>query len=296
MSRGVGLTEWLTTLPDPIIILFALLTQLADFWFVFLAVAGLYWLGPQTPWLGEGVTRQRAGMVVALLALAVALTVSLKVLFGLPRPDGAAMASEAQSLPAGLRALYVTMATGEGYGFPSGHATVAVLVWGGLAWAVRTGTRRARTTVAAVVVGLVLLSRLVLGVHYAVDVVVGAAIAGSALWLSLAALRTPERVFGLAAVVALVGLAGGGLSRDVGAAVGMGLVGTAVWPALPEIQTPAEHAGVVTLALGVLTVGVLVAAALLLISDGLTVALVAGVGTALLLALPLAGDAVAKKV
>jgi hypothetical protein len=37
---------------------------------------------------GRGRHPQRAGLVVTLLALAVALTVSPKMLFGLPRPAG----------------------------------------------------------------------------------------------------------------------------------------------------------------------------------------------------------------
>nr|WP_242493436.1 phosphatase PAP2 family protein [Haloarcula hispanica] len=105
-------------------------------------------------------------MLVALLAVAVALVVSLKGVFALPRPPGAGTATHAELLPAALRGVYESMATGEGFGFPSGHATLSLLVWGGIAWALRVGTRRQRAAVAATIIALIGLSRLVLGVHY----------------------------------------------------------------------------------------------------------------------------------
>lgn len=296
MSRGLGLTGLVTELPDAVVVLFAFVTQLGDFWFVFSLCALAYWLGPHAPYVGRGLTRERAAMVLALLVAAIALTVSLKTAFGLPRPAGSAVAPEARVVPGGFRDLYRRMATGDGYGFPSGHATMAVLVWGGLAWAVRVGRRRHRVAIAGTVVALVALSRLVIGVHYAVDVLAGAIVAGGFLWAALSSHRTPQRVFGASALVALGGLAVVGFTRDVGAALGLSVAGTVVSTALPDLPTPTRRGTVVTMTLGLLTAGVLVAAALFVLSDGPTMLAFAAVGTALLLALPLAGERVAKKV
>ena len=295
MSRAVGLTDLLTALPDAVVVAFAILTQLGDFWFVFSVCALAYWLGPYTPRVGAGLTRERAAMLVALLVTAIALTVSLKAAFGLPRPVGAGVAPESALVPAGLRGVYQSMATGDGYGFPSGHATVATLVWGGLAWAVRVGTRTQRVAVAGSVIGVVALSRLVLGVHFAVDVLAGALVAGAVLWVAVSQLRTPVRVFALAAAVALGGLAVAGLTRDIGAALGMGVAGTAVSAAAPTPPTPTRRGALLTAGLGVLTVGVMAAVALLLVADAVAVTGLAALGTALLLVLPLVGERVAKK-
>jgi hypothetical protein len=234
-------------------------------------------------------------MVLALLAAAVALTVSLKAAFALPRPPGAGVAPEAALFPEFARALYADMATGDGYGFPSGHATTAVLVWGGLAWAVRVGRRRQRVAVAGTVVALVALSRLVIGVHYLVDVLVGGAVAGGFLWLALTRLRTPGRVFAASALVALAGVAVSGLTHDLAGALGMGVAGTVVWAALPEIPEPTRRGALATVGLGVLTFLPLGAAAVWLGSAPRPTLRLAALGTAALLALPLLGERVAKK-
>jgi len=135
----------------------------------------------------------------------------------------------------------------------------------------------------------------VLGVHYLVDVVIGGLVAGAFLWLGLTQLRTPGRVFAAAGVVSLGGVVVGGLTPDIGAAVGMSLGGTAAWYGLPTAPTPTRRGAVVTVGLGVASVGVLAAVALVVLADGLAVLAFAAIGTALLLALPLIGERVAKK-
>lgn len=297
MIRAVGVTEVLSALPGAVVVLFALVTQLGDFWFTCSACVLLYWLGSRTPKLGRGLTRDRTAMVVALLASAVALAVSLKAVFALPRPPGAGTATHTELLPVALRGIYESLATGEGYGFPSGHATVAVLVWGGFAWALRVGTRRTRTAVAAAVIGLIGLSRLVLGVHYLADVLAGFAFAGAVLWLALTALKTPERVFGFAAVVAGLALLAAGFSRDTGAALGLTVGGAVVWSLVgDEIPEPTRRGVGFTVGLGVATVGVLLGGTLALDPTPGVVTVGAALGTGLLLALPLAGERLAKNI
>jgi membrane-associated phospholipid phosphatase len=294
MSRTVGITTALADLPDWLTILFALVTQLADFWFVFTLCVLVYWIGPSAPWLE--VTRARAAMVVALLIGAVALTVSLKTVIALPRPPGAGSAPEAATLPAVVRGVYTSMATGDGYGFPSGHAVVATSVWGGLAWAVGIGTRRKRILFACTIIAIVGLSRLVLGVHYAVDVVAGVVIGGAFFWGALSVLATPARVCGFTVAAAVIGLALTGFTHDIGAAVGMSMAGTVVWNRLPE-QEPLTRGGIVaTVGLGVTSVGTLAGAALWVLTDGMIVLAFAAAGTTVLIVLPHLGARVAKKV
>jgi len=295
MSRALGVMTPLSELPVPIVGLFALITQLGDLWFTLTVCTLAYWLGSQTPRLGSGLTRQRGLMLLALLITAATLTITLKELFALPRPVGAEVATGAEAVPAFVRELYVSMATGQGYGFPSGHATVGVAVWGGLAWAVRVGRQRQRAAVAATAIVLILLSRLVIGVHYAVDVLVGTALSGALLWLALARLRTPVRVLALSSGVALVGLAAVGPTTEMATVVGMSVAGAAVLSVLPAAQEPTRRCAALTVGLGALAGGVL-AAATLGMTPGPLVALVgAAVGTALVLVLPLVGDSVAKK-
>jgi membrane-associated phospholipid phosphatase len=79
----------------------------------------------------------------------------------------------------------------SGYSFPSGHATIAVAVWGTIVLVLAQG-RRARTTVvlgaASGTISLVVgISRLYLGVHWFTDVVGGFAL-GAAILSCIAAL------------------------------------------------------------------------------------------------------------
>jgi membrane protein DedA with SNARE-associated domain/membrane-associated phospholipid phosphatase len=87
----------------------------------------------------------------------------------------------------------------SGYSFPSGHATVALAVWGAIALVLASG-RRSRTKVllgaAAGMISLVVgVSRLYLGVHWFTDIVGGLAL-GAAILSCIAALSLvlgPER-------------------------------------------------------------------------------------------------------
>ncbi|WP_227374900.1 phosphatase PAP2 family protein [Haladaptatus halobius] len=148
MSRGWGIVELLREiLPGWAPEAFVYVTQLGDAWFLFVLLSLLYWFGDD---------RERWGFVLAATLGALALTLLLKGLFGLPRPPEAFQFAHA-----------------SGYGFPSGHAIGSTVVWGLLALSIERAHHRIRVAVAAVVVALVALSRLVIGVHFAVDVVVG---------------------------------------------------------------------------------------------------------------------------
>jgi len=295
MNRGVGLTELLAELPTVVAVCFAVITQLGDFWFVSTLSVLAYWSGTATPRLGDGLSRKRGAMLLALLASAAAVSVSLKVLFAFPRPPSAGMVAAASGLPWPVGAFYESVVTGRGYGFPSGHATTTVLVWGGLAWALQAGDRRQRYAVAGGVVAVVSLSRLVLGVHYLVDVVAGSAIAVTVLWFALTKLRTPARVFAFVTVVAAVGVFAGALTRDTAAALGLGVGGLVVWTVLDGVPAPTRRGAAVTAALGgpilaALTLGVLTVA-----PPDPVIGLLTAVGMGAVLSLPLVGERVAKK-
>jgi membrane-associated phospholipid phosphatase len=110
------------------------------------------------------------------------------------------------------------------------------MVWGAAALVLKSRSVLARAAGAGVVVGLVSLSRLVLGVHYLVDVVVGAAV-GLVVLLVLYRLSAggtrPGRVLGVAVVLGLLGLARG-VTFDSVAAMGGALGGWVVWRLVAE--------------------------------------------------------------
>lgn len=85
-DRRVGVVELLHGAASDIIILFALLTQLGDIWFLFLLGGFLYVAGDEfTRW---GIDRRRGLFVLELLLSYVALIGVLKEFFSLARPLG----------------------------------------------------------------------------------------------------------------------------------------------------------------------------------------------------------------
>lgn len=189
--RGIGAIELVREiLPEGAVSVFRLVTHLGDVGLFFVLLSVLYWSSNHDwVWARSGDERggfDRGAYVLGLALGGLALGLLLKTVFALPRP------------PASLQ---VTLA--DGYGFPSGHAVGSTVVWGLLAATLGVGTRRQRTGIAAVVVALVALSRVVLGVHFAVDVIVGVAVGLAYLAVAMQVTNgEPDRAFGLAAVVA----------------------------------------------------------------------------------------------
>ncbi|MFB6308706.1 MAG: phosphatase PAP2 family protein [Haloarculaceae archaeon] len=288
MIRSLGVTELLGELVGPAVVLFALVTQLGDLWLLFLVAAGLYWFGQSTPVIGRGIDRRRGAMLVALVFGGAALTVAAKAIFGLPRPPGAGTPPRADLVPPALREAYAWLSTGDGYGFPSGHAIASTVVWGGLALLVDAGRRRRRVAIAAAVIGAIWLSRLVLGVHYLVDVLAGGLV-GAVYLAAVVKLDRPLAAFALATAVAVVGVAVAGITRDASATLGATAGATATWWAVGDaISEPSDRrAGTVTAGLGI----VVATGAVVVVAVGGTgpvvVGPVAAVGTAAVLALPL---------
>jgi membrane-associated phospholipid phosphatase len=192
--HGWGVTEALAALPEWVTPLFALLTQLADAWFVFAGLTLLYLLADGRL---ASEPRRTTGVLLALGICTIAATVTFKTAFGIHRPVGAGSATPPTWLPTLLNPVFVDFATGDGFGFPSGHATTSSIVYGGLAlYLDELWDRRRRIVAAAGVVGIVGLARLVLGVHHLPDVFAGIATGLTVLltvrWI---AGRDPERAF-----------------------------------------------------------------------------------------------------
>jgi hypothetical protein len=267
-NRGVGETAVVETLPEAVVDLFALLTRLGDPVTLLLVVAAGYLLADHL-----GVSSARMATALGLALGGFAATLALKHAFTLPRPPGAGT---------------------DGYGFPSGHALGATVVYGGLA---ALFDDRRLSAVAGSLIVVVAASRVVIGVHYLVDVVVGVAVGLGyvAAGLRVGPGRSPERVtaaetgraFALAVVVGLVALAAAVVTDTVvaAAAAAGGWIG---WRAAADRATDATPSTRRLVASLALIPGVVVVA-LLVINGGVTPLAAGGLAggvVALVLAIP----------
>jgi len=272
MTRGVGAIHLLQgVIPHWLVPIWAAITDLGSIPFMLVLVPLLYWFGTE-----RGLFRDRtdAELLVGIALGALGLVVALKTAFALPRPP---------------QTLHLVAASG--YGFPSGHATATTAIYGGLFALLDRWSRRTRAAAFGGLVGLVALSRVALGVHYLVDVVVGFLVGGSFLLVVLRFWRDePGRPIWLAVGFAVLGVAaawlhGFGLTADTAQALG-GTLGAALawsWVARrsvdPRVSLP--H-GVVAL----VAVGVLKGASHVLAPPLPVVLLVNGVILAVVVALP----------
>lgn len=208
VPRGIGgFGPVRDAVPEWLAVLFALLTQLGDVWFVAALLVTAYWFydGDET------------AVAIGMATGGLALLLALKHFFALPRPAEPLMPVEA--LPQLVQPLYAATATAEGYGFPSGHALLTTVAYFSLADVLSVGTRRRRYAGAAAIVTVVCLSRVVLGVHFLVDVVAGVALgAAFLLTVRLALARSPvdrpSSTFAIAVVLAALNLAVSGTLPD----------------------------------------------------------------------------------
>lgn len=208
--------------PDALAILVALATQLGDVWFVGVLLAFLYWYTD-----GEIADRESLAAAVGLTIGALALVYVLKYTFALPRPT--TRLARVDQLPALVRPLYAATGTATGYGFPSGHAVTSTVVYGLLAQRLSIWTRRRRYAVAAAIVTVVCLTRVVLGVHFLVDVVAGVALGIAYVAATGAAFERIDddatAAFGLAAGLGVAAVAALGVSPEGVLLVGTSFVG-----------------------------------------------------------------------
>lgn len=201
MTRGIGLADLLAGLPDGIRVGAALLTQLGDAWFL-VAVTVAVWVVDRR----RSICRERSDpvAVIALVIGAYGLTALLKAAFGLPRPPIGPPTGPDWIGPVGQTAV-AWLAHADGPGFPSGHALVSTVAYGTLAWRLRLWTPRQRALLAAALVSVIATTRLVLGVHYLVDVLAGVAV-GAILLVAIERVRVgPGALVGTASLIAALG-------------------------------------------------------------------------------------------
>lgn len=191
--------EALTAVGDPVLLL--------------VIAPALYWTGERFDLFTD---RDDAARLLAVTLGALALVVLLKEGFALPRPT-----PELNRIPT------------DGYGFPSGHAIGSTAVYGALAVLIDRGRRDLRLAAAGGIVAVVALTRVVLGVHYLVDVVVGAAVGAAFLAVALRLTRRDVGYgFWLAGAIAVAGLVLGEQSVDAATALGGSLGAAVAWTGL----------------------------------------------------------------
>ncbi|QFU81318.1 phosphatase PAP2 family protein [Natronorubrum aibiense] len=161
-------------------------------------------------WWGD---RRQSALVISYAIAGLAVLLAVKTAFALPRPPEDAM-------------LVALEDEREGYGFPSGHAFAATVVYGGLL-SMSDRAREPWTVVGVVaLVVAVSLSRVVLGVHYLGDVIVGMLLGvGFVVAMNRLTRGVPAVGFAVALVLAVPALAITGVSEDTVLAVGGALGG-----------------------------------------------------------------------
>ncbi|WP_121743741.1 phosphatase PAP2 family protein [Natronorubrum halophilum] len=274
MFRGGDVLEAVhDSVPEWVLLLAALVTRLGDVWIVISVAIAASWVltwgranadshrQEHADSSRDAPTHGSACWLVGVVVGGLAAMTALKYLFALPRPE--LVAATPAVLPTALESTYVSTVTVGGYGLPSGHAIGATVAYGLLALTIRTGTRRVRLAVAAVLVGAISLSRVVLAVHYPADIVAGIAVGvgylAAILWLLE---RSPfdrtSTAFASALGLALVAMAvsgSGGRSVTYAALAAGGLAAWSIGrprPRSPPTPRTTYHAETATTALALL--------------------------------------------
>lgn len=296
--RGFGAVEALESLlPAIAVVTFALITQLGDVWFVFCLLAVVYWLSSSLP--GIDIKRSQAAFLIGLALGALALTTGLKQLFALPRPTTSGVVGLAY-VPTILHGVYIETVTASGYGFPSGHALLSTVVWGGLALVLDVGTRRRRALGAGIIVLMIGFSRVALGVHYAVDVVAGVAIGLGYLALLVGLWDRRTRVALWVAVCIAVGsVFVGPVTFDDAAMLGATVGATVTWELLGNripARVSTRQTGILITAIGLPIFGGLFTVTYVLEPAFFIAVLASAVVLAGILVLPFVAEQVRKRV
>ena len=211
---------------EPVVHFFEVATHLGD-------GALLVAIGVILYWFGERPSQRERAFVISIGIAALALAIGIKGIFALPRPS-----------------LVFSPVGYPGYTFPSAHALGAAAVYGALTVTMRTGTFRLRAMIATAIIAVVAMSRVVLGLHYPGDVIVGVAIGLGLVWLGLQWRREgrfrPGLIFLFATAVALLAPFLGSsiyLSMTIGSAAG-GAIG---WYLVADRRISQSGAAIMTL-------------------------------------------------
>lgn len=213
---------------------------------VVLVLALVYWLAH----------REKGATVAAYATVAVGFVILVKALFGLPRPVPDPAMEVDRLVPL----------EDDPYGFPSGHALVAVVVYGGLACVFDRLRRPAPLAGIALLVVAVSLSRVVLRLHYLGDLVAGVALGAVVLTaLSVGVGERPALGFWVGVGVSVPAVLVSGFEElalvGLGAALG-GVVATRHLDVVPPLRSPIEAALLVVVGLGYVVVVTVLAASL----------------------------------
>lgn len=157
-------------LPDVVIRYFELVTSLGDGATVVALAIIFYWFGAEDDW-------QKRGMIMAIAVTTLALSAGMKGVLDVQRP---LFAAEEAGVP-----LAFAPETYDGLSTPSAHAMGAAAIYAGLAVVMDIGNRWQRYLVAGVIITSVAFSRVVIGLHYLGDVVLGVALGLLLVWVAL---------------------------------------------------------------------------------------------------------------
>lgn len=201
-------------IPPELVALFAAVTVFGGATGLLFLLSVLYWVGDRRP----------TALVVSFTLTALAVTLALKAGVGLPRPPAA---------------VQLVAHDGDPYGFPSGHAVASVVVYGGLVLATerfRSWRGVAAATAIALLIGL---SRVVIGVHYLGDVLVGFGVGVVLLLVMWRITRgDPTRGFAIATVASLPALVVVGVGAETLVALGGSLGGVLGSLKLDDLPSP----------------------------------------------------------
>ena len=204
--------------PAELVDLAAFVTDLGGVTGVMLVLSLVYWVTAER--------RERAALVASYTVVAVGVIMLTKYGLAMSRPPESA---------------FVVPLEDDPYGFPSGHAFIAVVVYGGLALAYDRLDDRATMFGVGALVAAISVSRVVLGLHYLSDVLAGIAMGIAVLWLLHWGVDgNPRLGFAIGAVAAIPAIAISGgepyVLVGLGAAIG-GFVAAGSIRSLPSRQS-----------------------------------------------------------
>jgi hypothetical protein len=229
------------TFPDAGAPLYEAVTTLGDPTFLTFGLAILYW--------AHAKRREETGAVVTYGFIAFGVIFGLKAWFAMPRPPESVWLIET-----------------DGFGFPSGHAVAAVVIYGGLALEYGWRSDPLKAVAATLLVTAIAFSRVVIGVHYLGDIIVGGLVGLVVLLVGRELVgRDLTLGFGVGVVTAIPAIIvtdGGGTALGIAGACVGGLLGSRWFDAVPRSISRLEGALLVV-------VGVVVLLVVQVLADGL---------------------------
>jgi hypothetical protein len=180
-------------------------------------IAVLYWIG----------RRREIATIISYGVVAYAIVLLLKAGFALPRPP-----ESVHVIPA------------SNYGFPSGHATGGTVVYGAFALVFEWYEDPPKIAATVVLIGLISLSRVVLGVHYLGDVLAGMVL-GVVVLAALYSFvgQNPVAAFAVSSLVAVGVLIAVGVTPTTSSLAGGclgGLVASRTVDSMPDVSSTRE--------------------------------------------------------